>query len=150
MLSYKTLADSGSMYNTPPTFAIYVCSLVLRSLLASPPYPLATPTSAPLSPLAQLADAKSSAVYNAIDASAGFYKGTAQPAARSRMNPTFRLPTEDLEKKFIKLAGEKGIKGVNGHRSVGGIRTSIYNAVLLSQVEKLVEFMEEFRKSAQA
>lgn len=134
-----------SSLSTPPTFPIYVCSLVLRSLLASPPYPLASPTSPPLSPLAQLADAKSSLIYAQLDAGA-FYSGTAEPASRSRMNPTFRLAGgEALEKRFIKEAGERGIKGVGGHRSVGGIRTSIYNAVTLEQVEALVAFMKEFR-----
>ncbi|GAA5996260.1 O-phospho-L-serine:2-oxoglutarate transaminase [Rhodotorula paludigena] len=151
MLSYKNMADSNSMYNTPPTFAIYVCSLVLRSLLVSPPLPLPSPTARPLAPLSDFADQKSSLVYAEIDASSGFYVGTADAATRSRMNVTFRLPTggEELEKKFVKEASEKGIKGVNGHRSVGGIRTSIYNAVTLEHVKTLVAFMRDFRERNQ-
>ncbi|SGY72555.1 BQ5605_C005g03181 [Microbotryum silenes-dioicae] len=146
MLSYKQMAANDSMYNTPPTFTIYVCSLVLRSLLESPPYPLKSETAAPLSPLAQLADAKSSLVYSLLDDETRFYLGTAHAASRSRMNPTFRIKGgEQVEKDFVKLASEKGIMGVGGHRSVGGIRTSIYNAVTLAQVETLVEFMKQFR-----
>lgn len=118
--------------STPPTFAIYVCSLVLRSLLVSPPLPLPSPTARPLAPLSDFADQKSSLVYAEIDASSGFYVGTADAATRSRMNVTFRLPTggEELEKKFVKEASEKGIKGVNGHRSVGG--TSLALCTMLS------------------
>ncbi|KAL8284243.1 hypothetical protein RQP46_004992 [Phenoliferia psychrophenolica] len=149
MLAYKNLADSDSMYNTPPTFAIYLCSLVLASLLASPPYPLATPTSPPLSPLAELASKKSALIYGLLsspaDAEQKFYQGTAIPGSRSRMNVTFRIRGGDsLEKLFVKQAAEKGIVGVAGHRSVGGIRTSIYNAVTLAQVEVVVAFMKEF------
>ncbi|KAM0755752.1 phosphoserine aminotransferase [Meredithblackwellia eburnea MCA 4105] len=150
MLAYKNLADSDSMYNTPPTFAIYLCSLVLTSLLASPPYPLATPTSPALSPLAELADHKSSLVYSLVASPAeanedSFYLGTADEASRSRMNVTFRIKGgEAVEKAFVKTAAEKGFVGVAGHRSVGGIRTSIYNAVTLDQVKALVAFMKEF------
>ncbi|KAJ8295496.1 Phosphoserine aminotransferase 2, chloroplastic [Rhodotorula toruloides] len=144
MLSYKNMADTNSMYNTPPTFTIYVCSLVLRSLLASPPLPLSSPDARPLSPLSDFADQKSSLIYAELDDGSGFYVGTADKAVRSRMNPTFRLKGgEELEKKFVKAASDKGIKGVNGHRSVGGIRTSIYNAVTLEQVKTLVAFMRE-------
>ncbi|GAA5853127.1 hypothetical protein JCM9279_000867 [Rhodotorula babjevae] len=153
MLSYKNMADTNSMFNTPPTFTIYVCSLVLRSLLESPPLPLSAPDARPLSPLSAFADQKSALVYSELDASDGFYVGTADKEARSRMNCTFRLPKggEPLEKAFVKEASERGIKGVNGHRSVGGIRTSIYNAVTLDDVKKLVAFMREFReKNAQA
>ena len=106
--------------STPPTFTIYLCSLVLRSLLASPPLPLAS-GARPLSPLSEFADKKSSLVYALLDDASGFYVGTADKAARSRMNVTFRLKGgEALEKKFIAEASEKGIKGVAGHRSVGG------------------------------
>jgi phosphoserine aminotransferase len=111
-------------FSTPPTFTIYLCSLVLRSLLATPPLPLATPSSAPLSPLSEFADRKSSLIYNVID-SDDFYIGTAQKSSRSRMNATFRLKGEgkdrdELEKRFISEASKRGIKGVAGHRSVGG------------------------------
>ncbi|CEQ39948.1 SPOSA6832_01505 [Sporobolomyces salmonicolor] len=145
MLSYKNMASSNSMFNTPPTFTIYVCSLVLRTLLTSPPMPL-EPSAPALSPLSAFADTKSSLVYAELDNPSGFYVGTANKDARSRMNVTFRLKGgEALEKKFVKEASERGIKGVNGHRSVGGIRASIYNAVTLEQVKALVAFMREFR-----
>ncbi|KAK4058894.1 Phosphoserine transaminase [Microbotryomycetes sp. JL221] len=144
MLSYKNMADNDSMYNTPPTFTIYVCGLVLKSLLDSPPLPRAT-NDKPLEPLSAFANKKSSLVYDQLDSS--FYSGTADKSVRSRMNPTFRIKggEESLEKKFVTEASERGIKGVNGHRSVGGIRTSIYNAVTLDHVMKLVEFMKEFK-----
>lgn len=122
-VSPLTLASSHS---TPPTFTIYVCSLVLRSLLASPPLPLPSPTSRPLAPLSSFADQKSSLVYSELDSSEGFYAGTADKAVRSRMNVTFRLKGgEALEKAFVKEASERGIKGVNGHRSVGGASLSL-------------------------
>jgi phosphoserine aminotransferase len=112
---------TGPSCSTPPTFTIYVCSLVLRSLLASPPLPLSSPDARPLSPLSDFADQKSSLIYAELDDGSGFYIGTADKAVRSRMNPTFRLKGgEELEKNFVKAASEKGIKGVNGHRSVGG------------------------------
>ncbi|GAA5931891.1 O-phospho-L-serine:2-oxoglutarate transaminase [Sporobolomyces koalae] len=150
MLSYKNLADTNSMFNTPPTFTIYVCSLVLASLLKSPPLPLSPSTAAPLTPLQEYAAKKSSLIYSELDNSDGFYQGTANKDSRSRMNVTFRIQGgEDVEKRFVKLAGEKGIKGVSGHRSVGGIRTSIYNAVKLESVQVLVQFMQEFRAAEQ-
>lgn len=144
MLAYKNLADSDSMYkcvfvfitscfhliklcchSTPPTFTIYLCSLVLSSLLTNPPFPLALATSPPLSPLAELADKKSSQIYALLsspsDGEDKFYQGTAETASRSRMNVTFRIKGgESVEKLFVKKAAEKGIVGVAGHRSVGG------------------------------
>ncbi|KAK4053721.1 Phosphoserine transaminase [Microbotryomycetes sp. JL201] len=145
MLSYKSMSDNDSMYNTPPTFTIYVCGLVLKSLLETPPLPRQS-TGKPLAPLADFAAKKSGLVYDQLDDGSDFYVGTADKAVRSRMNPTFRIKGgEDVEKKFVAQASERGIKGVNGHRSVGGIRTSIYNAVQLEHVEKLVEFMQEFK-----
>lgn len=137
MLSYKNMADSGSMYkyvplvavpadprSTPPTLTIYICSLVLRSLLDAPPLPLETPNSAPLSPLSTFADNKSSLVYSLIE-STDFYVATAKQGSRSRMNVTFRLKgagkeRDVLEKRFIVEAEKEGIMGVAGHRSVGG------------------------------
>jgi phosphoserine aminotransferase len=115
-------------HSTPPTFTIYVCSLVLRSLLASPPLPLSSPGARPLSPLAAYALAKSSLIYELLDGSSKFYVGTANENSRSRMNVTFRLQgegkeREEREKRFIALAGVKGIQGVGGHRSVGGNKT---------------------------
>ncbi|KAI5474703.1 hypothetical protein MNV49_002571 [Pseudohyphozyma bogoriensis] len=155
MLAYKNLADNDSMYNTPPTFTIYLCSVVLRSLLATPPLPLAAGAPA-LSPLAEFATKKSSLVYALLSSkdseSDAFYQGTAEESTRSRMNITFRIRGgADAEKKFVKEAEAQGIIGVGGHRSVGGIRTSLYNAVTLEQVEKLVAFMKAFEaKETQA
>ncbi|GAA6025717.1 hypothetical protein JCM11491_001554 [Sporobolomyces phaffii] len=150
MLSYKNLADTNSMFNTPPTFTIYVCSLVLTSLLKSPPLPLASSTAPPLAPLQEYAAQKSSLIYNELDTSDGFYQGTADKYSRSRMNVTFRIAGgPDVEKRFVKLAGEQGIKGVSGHRSVGGIRASIYNAVTLENVKILVKFMQDFKAQDQ-
>jgi len=91
--------------------------------------------------------AKKDLLYQAIDAHPDFFQGTAEKESRSWMNVTLRLPTEDLEKKFIAGAKAQGIIGVKGHRSVGGIRFSIYNAVTLEGVQRTVELMEDFRKS---
>lgn len=107
--------------STPPTFTIYVCSLVLAALLKSPPLPLEPASAPPLTPLQEYAARKSSLIYNELDGSNGFYQGTANKDSRSRMNVTFRIEGGDeVEKRFVKLASEKGIKGVSGHRSVGG------------------------------
>ena len=92
--------------------------------------------------------AKKDLLYNLIDAHPDFYKGIADKDSRSWMNVTMRLPTDDLERKFIADAKENSIIGVKGHRSVGGIRFSIYNAMTLEGVEKAVEFMDKFRKSS--
>ncbi len=92
--------------------------------------------------------AKKDLLYGAIDAAPDFYKGTAEKGSRSWMNVTMRLPTEDLEKKFVADAEKEGLLGIKGHRSVGGIRFSIYNAVSLEDVQKAVDFMSKFRKSA--
>ena len=88
--------------------------------------------------------AKAKILYDALDASDGFYEPHAEREARSLMNVTFRLPSENLEEKFVKEAAENGLDGLKGHRSVGGIRASIYNAFPLEGVEKLVEFMNDF------
>jgi phosphoserine aminotransferase len=87
-------------------------------------------------------------IYSAIDTAPDFYKGTAEKASRSWMNVTMRLPTEDMEDKFIADAKKEGLLGIKGHRSVGGIRFSIYNAVSLEDVKKAVDFMGKFHKSA--
>ena len=88
---------------------------------------------------------KAKKIYDAIDAS-GYYRGTAAPEHRSEMNATFRLPSEELEERFVKLAKERGLDGLKGHRSVGGIRASIYNAFPAEGVDTLVSFMKEFQK----
>ena len=135
MLDYRLLAENRSLYNTPPTFAIYVVGLVLDWLVG-------------LGGLAEAAkrnEEKAAVVYDAIDGSGGFYRGHAQKDSRSRMNVTFRLPSEDLEKAFLKEAQAEGLDGLKGHRSVGGLRASIYNACPIDSVRALASFMGEFR-----
>ena len=124
-----------SMYNTPPVFAIYVMRLVLAWLLKQ----------GGLAAIEKVNQRKADKLYAEIDRT-GFYKGHAAPDSRSRMNVTFRLPNEDLEKKFAKDATAAGLDGLKGHRSVGGIRASIYNAFPEAGVDALVQFMAEFER----
>lgn len=134
MLKYKTYIEENSLYNTPPTFGIYILMLVTRWMLKMGPEAL----------YRQNAD-KAAKIYKILDSS-GFYKATAVKEFRSDMNITFRLPTEALEEQFIKEASKAGMKGLKGHRSVGGIRASIYNAFPVAGVDALVAFMREFEK----
>jgi phosphoserine aminotransferase len=136
MLSYKTHAQKNSMFNTPSCFAIYSVQLVLKWL---------EETVGGLERMASINGKKATMLYDAIDAG-GFYKGTAAPDSRSLMNVTFRLPDEDLEKKFIQEAQENGLGGLKGHRSVGGCRASLYNAVPPESVAALVDFMKTFER----
>jgi phosphoserine aminotransferase len=136
MLDYRLLAENKSLYNTPPTFAIYVVGLVLKWLRASGGLPEA----------ARRNEEKAGLLYRAIDESGGFYRGHAEPEGRSLMNVTFRLPSEDLEKAFVKQSTAAGLDGLKGHRSVGGLRASLYNALPREAVEALVAFMAEFRR----
>jgi len=136
MLSYKVQAENNSLYNTPNTFGIYILGLVaewLKSLGG-------------LEAIARINERKAARLYAEIDRT-GFYRGTARKESRSRMNITFRLPSEDLEKMFDKAATAAGFDGLKGHRSVGGMRASIYNAFPEEGVEALVEFMREFERS---
>jgi phosphoserine aminotransferase len=94
----------------------------------------------------ELNERKARLLYDVIDSSGGFYRGHAQPACRSLMNVTFRLPSEELEKQFVKEGEDRGLDGLKGHRSVGGIRASIYNAMPLAGVEQLAAFMREFKQ----
>ncbi len=135
MLNYNIIAGKGSMYNTPPTFAIYIIKLVLEWMKKQ----------GGLTAIEKTNRKKAELLYNTIDRS-DFYRGTVRPDSRSLMNVTFRLPSEELEKQFIAEALEHDLLGVKGHRSVGGIRASIYNAVPLGAVEALVGFMEAFEK----
>lgn len=137
MLNYKTHAEKGSLFNTPPCFAIYVVQLVLKEIERI----------GGLDEVEKINDKKAALIYRAIDEPPDFYKGTAEKDSRSKMNLTFRLPSEDLEKKFITEGLKKKLHGIKGHRSVGGIRASIYNAMPMEGVEKLVEFMSEFKKN---
>ena len=133
MLQYSVHAENKSLYNTPPVFAIYVMRLVLKWLLAN----------GGLEAMAQRNIRKADKIYAEIDRS-GFYRGHAAPDSRSRMNITFRLASEELEKKFAKEATSAGLDGLKGHRSVGGMRASVYNAFPEAGVEALVQFMREF------
>ena len=135
MFRYRTHADKGSMFNTPPCFAIYVIGLVLHWLKKI----------GGLSAMAEMNRAKAALLYQAIDSSS-FYRGHAQEESRSLMNITFNLPTQELEAKFIREATAQSLDGLKGHRSVGGCRASIYNAFPYEGVEKLVNFMEEFAR----
>lgn len=134
MLRYKTFIEENSLYNTPPCFSIYIMMLVSRWILKQG-----------LTNLHRQNAAKASLIYALLDAG-GFYKGTARPECRSDMNVTFRLPSEALEEAFIKEASKQGLKGLKGHRSVGGIRASIYNACPIEGVKALVAFMQEFAR----
>jgi phosphoserine aminotransferase len=135
MLDYRTHAENNSLYNTPNTWGIYILNLVCRWLKER----------GGLTGMQRENEAKAGLLYDAIDAS-DFYRGHAEREARSLMNVTFRLPSEDLEKQFAKEATAAGLDGLKGHRSVGGIRASIYNAFPREGVEALVSFMREFEK----
>ncbi len=136
MLDYKTLAAEKSLYNTPPCFSIYMVGLVMKWLK----------NLGGLNAMQTRNQQKAGLVYNAIDQSGGFYKGHAQPANRSLMNITFRLPTESLEDQFASEAKKNNLIGLKGHRSVGGMRASTYNAVEMESVQALVQFMQEFQR----
>jgi phosphoserine aminotransferase len=136
MLSYAVHAENGSLYNTPPVFAIYMLGLVTRWLIGL----------GGLDAVAAVNERKAGKLYAEIDRS-GFYRGTAQKESRSLMNVTFRLPSEELEKQFIKDAEKAGLDGLKGHRSVGGIRASIYNAFPEAGIDALARFMQEFERS---
>ncbi|MEK7834130.1 MAG: aminotransferase class V-fold PLP-dependent enzyme, partial [Acidobacteriota bacterium] len=123
---------------TPPCFAIYICGLVFKWALND---------IGGLEKVQVQNQEKAAILYKAIDASDNYYRSHAEADCRSQMNVTFRLPSEDLEKKFIKEATAAGLDGLKGHRSVGGLRASIYNAFPKAGVEKLVEFMADFQKS---
>jgi phosphoserine aminotransferase len=138
MFTYKTYVDNKSLYNTPPVFAVYVMKLVLEWVKKQ----------GGLVAVEKVNIAKKDLLYSAIDAAPDFYKGTAEKASRSWSNVTMRLLTEALEDKFVADAKKEGILGIKGHRSVGGIRFSIYNAVSLDDIKKTVDFMDRFRKSA--
>ena len=136
MLNYKIQAENDSMYNTPNTFGIYIIKLVTKHLLSL----------GGLSKMYEINKAKAKILYDAIDNSGGFYKGHAEKDSRSLMNLTFNLATPELEKKLIDEATKAGFSGLKGHRSVGGLRASIYNAFPTKGVEDLVAFMSDFQK----
>jgi phosphoserine aminotransferase len=135
MLNYAVHAENGSMYNTPPAFAVYALGLVMKWLIGA----------GGLAALAIANERKAAKLYAEIDRT-GFYLGTAHKVCRSLMNVTFRLATEELEKQFIKESTAAGLDGLKGHRSVGGMRASIYNAFPEEGVDVLVAFMREFER----
>ena len=136
MMRYETHAKNNSMYNTPPVFSVYMLNLVLRWLKKQ----------GGLSAMGKRNATKAALVYNTIDQSSGFYRGHAEIDSRSLMNVTFRLSNEEQEKTFAKEAEQLGLIGLKGHRSVGGLRASIYNAMTLAGCQALKEFMLEFQR----
>jgi len=134
MLDYRLLAENDSMLNTPNTWGIYLIRLVCEWLKEQ----------GGLASMEKKNEEKAAVLYSAIDSSGGYYVGHADRSARSLMNVTFRLPSEELEKQFASEATALGLDGLKGHRSVGGIRASIYNAFPLEGVETLVDFMQDF------
>ena len=136
MLDYKALAASGSLHNTPPCYAIYITGLVLKWAKGL----------GGLEAIAKRNHAKADLVYKAIDESGGFYRGHANKDARSMMNIPFRLPSEELEDTFAKESKKNDLIGLKGHRSVGGMRASLYNALDVKAAEELTRFMRDFQK----
>ncbi|MBN2354837.1 3-phosphoserine/phosphohydroxythreonine transaminase [candidate division KSB1 bacterium] len=135
MLSYATHIKGNSLYNTPPVFGIYIMQLTLQWMKEQ----------GGLQALENINKKKADLLYQTMDESDGFYRGTVQPEARSWMNATMRLTTEELEAAFISEAKAAGLQGLKGHRSVGGIRVSMYNAMPLAGIEKLTDFMKDFK-----
>ncbi|MFH1918283.1 MAG: 3-phosphoserine/phosphohydroxythreonine transaminase [Planctomycetota bacterium] len=136
MLSYRAIAEAKSLLNTPPVFSIYMVKLVTDWLIGEV---------GGLEKMHQLNQEKAKLLYDAVDQSGGFYRGHAEPASRSIMNVTFRLPDAALEAKFLQEAESRGLTALKGHRSVGGCRASIYNAMPIDGVEALRDSMLEFR-----
>lgn len=136
MLNYKTHADNNSLFNTPPCYSIYICGLVYEWIK----------NRGGVKAMEKENNAKADLLYGFLDNSS-LFKGTAQKKDRSLMNVTFVLPNEDLNKKFVAEAEAAGLSNLKGHRSVGGMRASIYNAMTLKGVEKLVDFMQKFEKN---
>jgi phosphoserine aminotransferase len=136
MLKYSTFTEKNSMFNTPSCFVVYTIGLVLKWLEEA---------IGGLGEMGRINREKAKTLYDFIDGSQ-FYRGTADPDSRSMMNVTFRLPDEDLEKRFVDQALENDMEGLKGHRSVGGCRASLYNATGMEAVKALVEFMAEFER----
>ncbi len=137
MLAYETHLKNDSLYNTPPAFPIYILKLTLEWVKEN----------GGLAGIEEVNRQKAALLYDTMDQSNGFYRGTVRTDSRSWMNVPFRLPSEELEAEFISLAKSQGMGGLKGHRSVGGIRVSMYNALPLAGVEKLVAFMKAFKAS---
>jgi phosphoserine aminotransferase len=133
MLNYRVHAENDSLYNTPNTFGVYILGLTMKWLKSL----------GGLGAIAKINERKASKLYAEIDRT-GFYRGTAQKESRSLMNVTFRLATEDLERAFVKESTAAGLDGLKGHRSVGGMRASLYNAFPEAGVDALIDFMRHF------
>ncbi len=136
LFDYAKQADAASMLNTAPTFAWYVVGLVLQWLRAQ----------GGVDAMAQLNQAKADKLYAAVDASDGFYRNPVDTSCRSRMNVPFILRDPDLDKTFLEESVQAGLAALKGHRSVGGMRASIYNAMPMEGVDALIEFMNQFQK----
>jgi phosphoserine aminotransferase len=136
MLDYKALAASGSLHNTPPCYSIYITGLVFKWAKKM----------GGLTAIQQRNKTKAELVYTTIDNSGGFYRGHAVPAARSVMNIPFRLPAEELEATFASESKKADLIGLKGHRSVGGMRASLYNALGVEAAEALTGFMRDFQQ----
>ena len=136
MFDYKIQADNDSMYNTPPTYALYVAGLVFQWLKRH----------GGLAEMEQVNIAKAKLIYDVLDASR-FYASPVAKQDRSRMNVPFTLRDASLDEAFLKQAKQRGLLQLKGHRSVGGMRASIYNAMPLEGVRTLVEFMQEFERT---
>ena len=136
IFQYRVHAENRSLYNTPPTFGVYLMRNTLSWMKDL----------GGLAAIEKQNRAKAQALYAAVDSSDGFYKCPVEVGSRSTMNPVFRLPTEALEETFVVGAKKAGLVGLKGHRSVGGIRASIYNAVSPEAVQALAAFMGEFAK----
>jgi phosphoserine aminotransferase len=135
MLDFKIHDDNNSLYNTPPCYGIYMCGLVFEDLLEQ----------GGLAGIEKKNKKKAELLYNAIDGSNGFYRCPVEKSVRSLMNVPFTLEKSELEGEFIKEAAKENMVQLKGHRSVGGMRASIYNAMPLAGVEKLVAFMKDFQ-----
>ena len=136
MFKYKIHADNGSMYNTPPAYGIYICGKVFKWLKKR----------GGLAAMKEYNEKKAKVLYDFLDESK-LFKGTVRKEDRSLMNVPFVTGSEELDAKFVKEATEAGFVNLKGHRTVGGMRASIYNAMPIEGVEKLVEFMKEFEKN---
>lgn len=136
MLKYKTHADNGSMYNTPPCYGIYICGKVFKWIKKQ----------GGLSAMKVRNEEKAKILYDFLDQSE-LFKGTVRKEDRSLMNVPFVTGSEELDAKFVKEAKEAGFENLKGHRTVGGMRASIYNAMPKEGVEKLVEFMKKFEEN---
>ncbi|MBW7454562.1 3-phosphoserine/phosphohydroxythreonine transaminase [Paenibacillus sepulcri] len=136
MLRYDTHVKNNSLYNTPPSFSVYLAGLMLKWVKGK----------GGVAAIEQINRDKTKLIYDRIDQSGGFYRGFADPSSRSDMNITFRIHTEELEKRFVQESEHHGFVGLKGHRSVGGLRASTYNAVPVESCRALAEFMSDFQK----